>query len=424
MKLIKTTFYSAIITLIRISSGFVANKIIAVFTGPSGVAIIGQFTNFVAIVFTVSNGAINNGIVKYTAEYDDTDESNETNNKLKKLFSTGLAISIFCSFFFGIVLFLLSKSLSILILKTKLYENAIKILGITIIFYSLNSFLISILNGKKLIKQYTLVNTIGSIVGLIFTTILVYKYKIDGALYSIVLSQSVVFFTTLFITSKNNWFSYSYFTYRFDKIIAKKLLLFSLMALVSVFTAPVVQILLRDMIINKINLNAAGYWQGMMRISDGYLLIITTALSTYYLPKLSSLKENKEIRKEIILGYKTMLPAVLIGCIIIYFSRTYIINLLYTSKFIEMENLFFYQLIGDFFKIASWILAYLMLAKAMTKLFILTEILFSILYLILGYVCTELFGIIGITIAFTLNYFIYFIFMLIYFRKLLFVHEK
>lgn len=418
MKLIKTSFYSAIITFIRIASGFIAGKVVATFTGPAGVAIIGQFSNFVAIVLTVSNGAINTGVVKYTAEY----ENNEF--KLKKLFSTALKISIVCSLIIGSVLLVFSLFLSKLILNNPIYSDAIKVLGLTIIFYSLNTLLISILNGKKQIRQYTIVNTAGSIIGLVFTVLLVYAYKIEGALYSIVLSQSVVFFVTLFFVVKSTWFSWSYFKRPFDIEFSRKLGGYSLMALVSVFTAPVVQMVLRNMIITKINLNSAGYWQGMMKVSDGYLLLITTALSTYYLPKLSSLKNDKDLRDEIFYGYKIIMPAVLIGCLIIFFSRFLIIKLLYTDDFVAMEQLFLFQLIGDFFKIAAWLIAYLMLAKAMTKLFIITEIVFSIIYLVLGFICVDLYGTSGLTIAFAINYFIYFIYMIFHFRKLIFYKNE
>ena len=418
MKLVKTSFFAAIITFIRIASGFVASKVVAIFTGPAGVALIGQFTNFVTIVLTISNGAINTGVVKYTAEYEDDDA------ELKKLFSTSLKISIYCSLFAGLILFCLSHFFSEFILKSTVYSNAIRILGLTIIFYSLNTLLISILNGKKQIKQYTIVNTVGTIIGLFFTIILVYIYKVQGALYAIVLSQSVVFFFTLYYVIKSSWFSKSYFNQALNLPMAKKLGEFSLMVMVSVFTAPVVQMLLRNMLIQKINLNSAGYWQGMMRISDGYLLLITTALSTYYLPKLSSLKNDKDLRNEIFYGYKMIMPTVFIGCVCIYLFRHVIITVLYTSRFMEMEKLFIYQLIGDLFKIAAWLIAYLMLAKAMTKLFIITEIIFSIIYLLLGYFGVKLFGLYGITVAFAVNYFLYFVYMLLHFRKLIFyTHE-
>jgi PST family polysaccharide transporter len=151
---------------------------------------------------------------------------------------------------------------------------------------------------------------------------------------------------------------------------------------------------------------------------------VTTALSTYYLPKLSALKENKDLKNEIIYGYKIIMPIVFIGCLSIYFLRFLIIKILYTNDFIQMENLFLYQLIGDFFKIGAWLLSYLMLAKAMMKIFILTEILFSITHLILGYICIDWFGLKGITIAFLINYIIYFIFLISYFRKLIFLKNE
>jgi PST family polysaccharide transporter len=417
LKLIKTSIFSAIITFIRIASSFVASKVVALFTGPAGIALIGQFSNFITIALTFANGAINTGVIKYTAEF----EGDEP--RLKKLFSTSLKISIFSSGVFGLILLCIATYISQWLFHSPLYINPLRVLGGTIILYALNTLLISILNGKKEIKRYTLVNTIGSIVGLIFTVVLVYFYKIAGALYALVLAQSIVFFVTLTMVVKSSWFSRSYFNQPFDKETARKLSKFSLMAIVSALTVPVSQIILRNMVISKLGINDAGYWQGMMRISDGYLLLVTTSLSTYYLPKLSSLHTDDDLRKEIYHGCKIILPVVFVSCLLIYWLRFFIIHMLYTKEFETMSELFAFQLIGDFFKMAAWVLAYLMLAKAMTKAFIVTEIVFSISYILLGYACISLFKLNGITIAFAINYFIYLIIMILLFRKLLFKYE-
>lgn len=414
MKLVKTSFFSAIITLIRLASGFIANKVVAIYTGPGGVALIGAFTNFIALALTFANGAINNGVIKYTSEY----EGNEVQQKL--LVSTSFKISIYCSIIFGPILIIFAPIFSTWILTNNIYTNAIRVLGISIVLYSLNSLLISILNGRHQIKTYTLVNTIGSIVGLLFTIFLVYFFKVDGALYALVLSQSIVFFVTLLLIVKSPWFSWSYFTQPFNKVLAKKLGGFSLMAIVTAILVPVSQILLRNLLIDKVGIDGAGYWQGMMKVSDGYLLLIVTTLSTYYLPKLSSLKTNKELRNEIFKGYKIILPVVLFGCAAIYYLRYWLIKVLYTPSFSPMEALFFWQLVGDFFKMAAWILSYLMLAKAMVKIFIFTEVLFTVLYVVFGFIFVDQFKLVGITFAFALNYLLYFLTMLYIFRKLIF----
>lgn len=417
MKLIKTTIFSAIITFMRIASGFISNKVVAVYTGPAGVALVGAFTNFILIVFTFANGAINTGVVKYTAEY------NEDEQKLKSLFSTAFKISVYCSAIVGIFLLIFGGYLSKWVFTSDIFINPVRILGLTILLYSLNSLLISILNGKSQLNAYTIVNSAATAMGLIFTVILVYFYKIQGALYSLVFAQTVVFFISAALVVKSPWFNWEYFSQAFDKATARKLGNYSLMAIVTALTVPLAQLVLRNMLIRELGLDAAGYWQGMMRISDGYLMLVTTSLATYYLPKLSSIKTKTELRTEIFNIYKLMLPAVLAGLILIYVLRFFIIKILYTEHFLEMESLFFWQLIGDFFKVASWLLSYLMLAKAMTRIYIVTEILFCISYIALGYAFTYISGIRGITIAFALNNAVFFLVMLLTFRRLLF-HKK
>jgi len=143
-------------------------------------------------------------------------------------------------------------------------------------------------------------------------------------------------------------------------------------------------------------------------------------LGTYYLPKLSSLKEEGEIRDEVFKSFKIIMPLVILGCTIIYFFRFLIISILFTKNFAAMETLFFWQLLGDFFKISSWILGYIMIAKSMTKFFLITEIFFSTIYVLLGWFFLKYFGIQGVTMAFALNYLLCLLYMIYVFRKLLF----
>ncbi|WP_395059703.1 O-antigen translocase [Flavobacterium sp.] len=417
MRLIKTSFFSAIITIIKIASGFIANKAVAIFAGTAGIAVVGAFTNFLSISLVFANGAINTGVIKYAAEIDEEVQQ-------KKLFSTALKITVYCSIFIGILLLLFAPFWSRLIFTKNLYPGPIRALGLAIVFYAINVLLVSILNGLGQIKTYTIVNAIGSIVALIMTVLLVYFYQIQGALYALVLSQAIVFFVTLAILLKEKWIGFSYFNQKFDIETAKKLSHYSLMAVVSAMTVPLSQIVIRNHLIANFGIDLTGCWQGVVRISDAYLMLITTSLATYFLPKLSSLKTNVELRKEILKGYKLIIPFVFMGCSFIYFFRAFIISILFTPEFKTMENYFFWQLIGDFFKMASWILAYIMLAKAMTKMYIITEILFTLIYITLGFYLTSIFQLQGIVMAYAINYFLYFIFMIVLFRKLLFKNNE
>ena len=410
MTLIKTSVLTGISTVIKLVSAFVINKVIALYIGPTGLAIVGQLQSFTSIITTFSNGAISSGIVKYTAEYQDIEEK-------KKIFSSSIVISLICSLIISIFLFGFSDYLSELILKDIQYSSVFIIFGATIFLFALNMVLISILNGQKEIKKYVLVNIAGSIFSLVFTSILIMQLNLMGALYAMVLNQSVMFFVTLAFVIKSSWFKLEYFKQGLDKESLSKLSKYSLMAIVSALTVPVSHLIIREYIGENLGWDSAGYWQGIWYISTMYLMLVTTTLGVYYLPRLSEIQDNKELRKEIFSGYKIIMPIVILASLIIFLLKEYVILIAFSKDFMPMMELFAGQLMGDVIKIASWLLAYLMLAKAMTKVFIYTEVLFSALFVGLSILFVDKFGLVGITYAYSLNYFLYLIMMIFIFRK-------
>ncbi|ECZ0388180.1 O-antigen translocase, partial [Salmonella enterica] len=68
---LKVSFFSACLTLFKMLMGFVIAKVIAIYTGPSGMALLGQLQSFVTGVNGIVNAPVGNGIVKYTAEHCD-----------------------------------------------------------------------------------------------------------------------------------------------------------------------------------------------------------------------------------------------------------------------------------------------------------------------------------------------------------------
>lgn len=410
MNLIKTSILTAISTVIRVITGFVVNKVMAMYVGPAGYAVVGQLQNFVSIITTFSNGAITSGVVKYTAEY-------QTIEKKQKIFSTSVIISLTCSLIISIFIFSFRNFLSKLILKDVQYSSVFLVFSLTVFLFALNTILMSILNGQREIKKYVFVNISSSIFSLLFTSFLIIKLRLIGALYAIVVNQSVIFFVTLAFVIKSNWFRFEYFKKGVDRDSFVKLIKYSAMAITSALTVPVSQLLVRNYIGQKLSWTDAGYWQSIASISNMYLMLVTTSLSVYYLPRLSEIKDRVELRKEIFSGYKIIMPVVIVMSTMIFLLRKYVVLIAFNTNFLPVLNLFAFQLIGDVLKIASWLLGYIMIAKAMTRMFIYTEIAFSALYIALSIFCVNTFGLVGITYAYSLNYLIYLIFMIVIFSK-------
>lgn len=416
--LIKVFSFTGLSTLIKLITSYLSVKVVASIIGPSGIALIGQLQNFAAIITTLGAGGINNGIVKYVSEY------KEEPTELQKYLKNGFKITVYFSLVCGLVIILLSRYLGQWILLDSSYYYVFIYFGISLLFMSMNNYMLSVLNGFKEFRKFVLINIITSLVGLLFTVVLVLKFHIKGALIATVTYQSIIFFVTILFLRKNDWLSTKILWGSWNSAVIKKFLSYSLMALVSAATVPVSQLIIRGFLIKKFSMDAAGYWEGMNRISGLYLMFVTTSFSVYYLPKLSELRFSADLRHEIVKTYKIITPIIVAGLLFIFILKDLVINILFTEEFYPMKELFFWQLFGDLFKILSWILAFVMVAKSMTKIYIITEIAFSVLFVLLSIVLINCFGVIGATQSYCLNYFLYFIAMIFIFRKLIFSKQS
>ena len=279
--------------------------------------------------------------------------------------------------------------------------------GITIYLFSLNSVFIAILNGQKEIKKYITITITGTLLSLILTLFLIIALNLKGALYAFVLNQSVIFFITFISILKSHWFRVEYFTGGVDRESLVKLSKYSLMTLTSISTVTLSHLIIRNYIGENVGWIYAGYWQGMWYISTIYLLLITTLLNIYYLPKLSEIEDKIELKKEIFKGYKTILPIAILLSFSIYELREQVVLIAFSEKFVPMIELFAWQLIGDMLRIASWILGYITIAKAMTKSFIVLEIVGNFNFALLSIFFIVHFGLVGVTYAYALNYLIF-----------------
>lgn len=404
MNLIKTSFYTSLSTAINFISAFIVVKVVAVKIGPKGIAYVGQFQNTSVILTLLGTAAIASGVVKYLSEY----KSDPI--KSQKIINTAFLIVFLSSMIISLFVMATSGYLSEATFKTKDFWIVYFLFGLFTMAISFNTIFSAILNGLKEIKKFTTVNICTSLIGVGFTVIFAFTWGIEGVLIAstatalIIFSIHLYFFKKLRIKWKPDFKS-------LDKSVVKMLFRFSLMAVISGFVSQGMQMMVRDRIIVQFSLADAGYWQAVTKISDYYLAFITSVLSVYYLPRLSEIHDRKELRNEILKGYKTILPIVGFIALLIWLLKDVVIHLLFTPDFLPMKSLFTFQLLGDFFKIGSWLLAFLMLAKAMTRIYIITEIFFGISFVALSFFFMNRYGMIGTTYSFCINYGAYWITM-------------
>lgn len=418
MELIQVFSWTSFSTIINVLAKLIKGKIIAVIIGPAGIAYVGQLNDFISLFSTVGSGGITQGLTKYVAEYKDS------KNEYLKYFGNGMLITMIFSIIASAVLIIYSSSFANAIFQTPEYTSIVLIFSVTIFAVSFNRYLLAITNGFKEYRKFISIDIVRNLFLLVFSIALVLLYKVYGILLSIVLSESIVLIITIIMLRKTSWFNIRNFVPAFDKLITRKLLSFSLVTVATFFVGPVSLLLIRTNIIEKIGIDAAGYWDGATRISGYVLLIITQALTVYLVPRFSELTDKKIIRKEIINVYKIIIPLLLIGYSIIYFLKDFIISLLLSDSFIPMGDLLFFQFLGDFIKILSTVISMLLIAKAMIKTLIITQIFMHALYVALAYFFISMLGLKGVVISHTIMYTLSLMIVVILFRDTLFLKAK
>ena len=416
MTLIKTSLLNAIAVVIKMLTLLGINKILAIYVGPAGYAALGQFQNAVQMITTFASGAINTGVVRYTAEYHDDEE------RQRKVWRTAGSIAIIGALFTGLIVIIFSKFLASWFLKDESYSGVFVWFAATLVFFVFNTLLLAILNGKKEIQSYVAANISGSLFALMVTGVMVIYFGLYGALVALAVYQSLTFIVTLMLCYKASWFKLKFLFGGIDKQTTKNLTKYTAMALTSAVSAPISHILVRNHLGETLGWETAGYLEAMWRLSSVYLMLVTTTLAVYYLPRLSELKEVGEIKREITQGYKVILPVVVTFGLIIYLLRYFIIDFLFADDFVGMEVLFHWQIVGDILKIASWILTYLMLSKGLMKTFIISEVVFSLFFYLLVLHYTSFMGLQGVSVAHASTYLFYWVFMgwmiFIYLKKI------
>lgn len=403
MSLVKTSLLSGIAVVVKVASALVINKILAVFVGPAGYAVIGQFQNAVSIFVSLAGGVVATGVTKATAQHFDEEA------KQHAVWQTAIRFSLLATIMVAIPLMLMSESMARWLLHRADMSSVFVWVALTLPAMAVNNLLLAIVNGKKDISVYVIANIIGSLISMVLVGLLAFKFGLYGTLVAFVISPACVLIVTAVIVARRHWFKTRFLWGQLNRPALRELSGFALMGLTSALTAPISYMFIRNYLTTCLGLSAAGYWQASWKISEIYLMMVTTTLSVYYLPRIAEIRSAIALKTEIVKIYSILMPVVALSAMTIYLLRDHIIYALFTPDFSPMRELFQWQLAGDVIKIGSWVLAYIMLGRGMVKVFVITEVTFSILFYLFSWVLIPHFGLVGVSMAYTINYTLYWV---------------
>lgn len=412
MKLLGTAFLGGLLTLFRMLTGFIVTKFVAVYVGPTGVALLGQLQSFVAGVNGLIANQIGQGIVRFTAEHKDSDYE-----ITKEWWSAAASLLLMTVVIVAVSVTLLSKPISLWLFdNTELYWLFI-IVGFSLPLNALNSVLLGVLNGFGENKKHIYTSMVSVCCTTLSSIGFLYLFGLNGGLFAIAINNGIAAIIVIARVYRAPWFKFKFWFAQVDKKKRKVFIGYMLMGIIGAFTGPTALITIRNLISSSISVDAAGIWQAVAKISDSYLGIFTVGIGMYYFPKAAAIVSSSELRKETKHVILLITPFLMLAIVSVFFLRDFLIELLYTQAFYSARDLFVPQLVGDFFRLLAFVPASILLAKGYFKLNAIAEIIMNFCFVLFSYILLKLnYGLVSVNMAYASIYLFYLIFSVVFFN--------
>ncbi|SIT96678.1 Membrane protein involved in the export of O-antigen and teichoic acid [Epilithonimonas bovis DSM 19482] len=387
------------VQFINLVTGVFRSKVAAIWLGSQGVGFLGLLlTTFNLIVGTLNLG-LPTSVVKHL--------SASSIQLLPKRIKIVKILAVIIGMISAALCFCFAAQLSLITFETDDFTWAFRLLAISVFFKQFSTIYSSILRSTGRLKQLANANIIASIIGIFFTVPLYYYFQLRGIVYNLITLGFVeaiifyIYFKRLKINNekvnKTEFLSQS-------KKMAGDGFFYNLSSFTELLAAYVLQMFIS----NYGGLKILGQYIAGYTILNSYVALIFTVMSIDYFPRLS--KNNtqnnllsEEVNHQLYIGIIILFPILLL---MLLFSHIFII-LIYTKEFMAAEVYLQIAMMGIFFKLFSWTVSFVLLAKGSRRLIIQNSIIYNIIFLfchIFGYLAD---GLRGLAIGYTIYFLIY-----------------
>ena len=404
---------SGAVTLVNALRAFAVNKLLAVFLPPAMFACVGQFLNLMTIGQATSSLAMQNGWTALTAQNRNSQE------KLLGIWRGGFRLTTFASLFTFIVAVVFCF---VAPLETLLPGVPIRLAQAAILFalpgvFATNVVTISaaVMNGLNENRKWATINIVSSVWQVLWVAFFLYSGRLS--VLSIIATQSIVAsFFAIRVAAQAGFSVKQIWKTALDT--RGPWLSYVMMGLVPMALTPVVLTVMRILVASNFGTDAAGIWQSVWKVSDFLFMVMSAILTVIILPKVSPKMTRNEFSG---MFYPVLLRVMAISLVMVvglYFSRSVLVQVLFSSAYMGAVDYLPLQLLGDFFRFGGFAMALVLIARAETVKFIVVEIC-SEVYLAIGtYFGIKFFEFNGPMFAYATENFLYLVTLFILVRRL------
>ncbi len=395
-------------SVLNIGFSVVRTKAMAVLLGPAGFGLMGLYSSVCELVRSFAGMGLNNSGVRQIAEAVGSQDERriaETVTTLRRVaFATG-ALG-------GLLLLVLCKPVSWLTFGDARHAGAIALLGMAVFFGDVSAGQVALVQGMRRIADLARITLLGGFFGTALSIPIVYLFCRQGQGEQGVVPALIAVAATGILTSW--WYARKVNVPRVTMTLrqvygqASALLRLGFVFMSTGLMSLGVAYLARIILVHKIDLAAAGFYQAAWTLGGVYFGFILQAMGADFYPRLTAVARdnaecNRLVNEQAEVGLLLAAPGVL-GTLTF---APLIIELFYSQRFGPAVGILRWICLGMVLRVASWPMGFILLAKGEGSLFFWTELLGNSLQAGLIWIGVRYQGLEGAGMAFFALYVIY-----------------
>ena len=377
--------------------GLVRTKVVAVLLGPAGIGLIGLLQNLMTTASTVSSLGFGTVGTRQVAIASGRGDVHAVAGARRALFWGTLLLATIGAALFWALRHVLAEE----ILDDPRLSTSVGWLAVGVALTVASGSQGALLNGMRRIGDIGRVSVLSALLSTVLGVTALLLWRERGVL-AFVISVPVAsfFFGHLFVS-------------RLPKVVETRTLLPQVLAqwktlvrlgaafMVAGAMVTVGQLAVQTMVQRKLGIEALGHFQAAWMISMTYIGFVLQAMGTDYYPRLAAaIHDHFAINRMV--NEQTEIALLLAGPVFLVMIglAPWIIELLYSNRFVETVDILRWQVLGDILKVAAWPLGFVILAAGNGRLFMLSESLSIVVFIGLVWVGMPLVGVEATGIAF------------------------
>lgn len=388
--------------VLNILCSVIRTKIIALWIGPAGMGLFAIFHSATDMIGNITSMGLRTSSIRNISQEADN------NSKLTTIIKVVRRWSVILGVFGALTIACASPLLSKLTFGDSSHIWGFVMLALALFANSITSGEFAILQSTSMLRKLAKASLYGAISGLCLSIPLYYFLGEQGIVPSIICySLSVLFFSRI-MRHKEIEGECVCLSMKDTVNMGKDFLKLGVFITLTDIVAQTSNYIFISYLNNVASTETVGYYQAGYTLIAKYTGLILSALCVEYFPRLSrvahsNIRLNAFVSQELNIALLALTPVIVA---FILFRRV-IISILYTSDFFIIETFISIGIIGMIFRTVSWCMGFVILAKGKGKMFFITEVIDTVIFISLYIISYHLWGLNGFGYAFVAWYFTY-----------------